>query len=128
MPFGVFASVGVLDFFHSVKKVFSVKHLCIKEDLGYLHIDVVLHNFLQGKTFCNFVFSFICMIYTVYFFKVWKSIDSLMCVPDFLFSGERISWRRVIFSGGIFIEENFPGGKFLGVIFTVGSFHRGLYS
>ena len=37
--------------------------MCIKEDLGYFDKDVVLHGFLQGKNVCNFVFSFICMIY-----------------------------------------------------------------
>ena len=34
-----------------------------KEDLSYFDKDVELYSFLQGKNFCNFVFSFICMIY-----------------------------------------------------------------
>ena len=37
--------------------------MCIKEDLSYFDKDVELRSFLQGKNFCNFVFSFICMIY-----------------------------------------------------------------
>ena len=37
--------------------------MCIKEDLGYFDKDVVLDSFLRGKKFCNFVFTFICMIY-----------------------------------------------------------------
>ena len=32
-------------------------------DVGYFDKDVVLHSFLLDKKFCNFVFSFICMIF-----------------------------------------------------------------
>ena len=63
--------------------------MCMKEDLGYFDKDVVLYSFLQGKNFCNFVFSFICMIYK------WGG--------DFM--GE-------IFIGGNFLEGKFLGGNF----------------
>ena len=59
----IFAFVQFLDLFHSVKKVCKPSnHLCIKEDLGYFDKDNVLRSFIEGKKFCSFVFSFICMI------------------------------------------------------------------
>ena len=39
------------------------KHVLIFYKTGYFDKDIVLHSFVQGKKFCNFVFSFICMIY-----------------------------------------------------------------
>ena len=58
-------------------------------DLGYFDKDVVLHSFLQGKKFCNSVFSFICMIYK------WGG--------DFI--------GRVFHKGGIFTGGQFSRGK-----------------
>ena len=79
--------------------------MCIKEDLGYFDKDVVLDSFLRGKKFCNFVFTFICMIYK------WGG--------DFIWGNFP---RGVIFPGG-----NLLGDKFLGGNFHRGSFHRRVF-
>ena len=73
--------------------------MCIKEDLGYFDKDVILHSFLQGKRFCNFLFSFICMIYK------WGG--------DFI--GGNFPRGRGFSQGAIC-----SGEKFWGVIFTGG--------
>ena len=64
----IFTFVRFLDFFHNVKKV-SLSKPSIFCEIIYVskrtlvNKDVVLHSFLQGNKFCNFVFYFICMIY-----------------------------------------------------------------
>ena len=73
--------------------------MCIKVDLGYFDKDVVLDSFLQGKKFCNFVFSFICVIYK------WGG--------DFV---------GVIFPGGNFLGDKFLGSNFIGGNFLGGNF------
>ena len=65
--------------------------MCIKEDLGYFDKDVVLQYFLQGKKFCDFVFSFVFMI------SKWGE--------DFI--GGNFPRGRGIFTG-----DNFLWGKF----------------
>ena len=111
MSFGNFRFRSTFESFSFCKETISVHyflwdHLCIKEDLGYFDKNVLLHGFLQGKKFCNFVFSFIGMIY---------------------------NWRGDFFRG-IFIGSNFLGGKFLGWKFWQGGafiggyFHRRQFS
>ena len=68
MPLGDFHFRSIFVFFSFCKEsiytpYFPWDHLCVKEDLGYFNKDIALHSFLQGENFCNFVFSFICMIY-----------------------------------------------------------------
>ena len=104
----IFAFVRFLDFFSLCKESISVQYflrdrLCIKVDLGYFDKDVLLHSFFQGKKFCNFVFSFICMTY------MWGGY----------------------FIMRIFHRGQFSRGKILGegwvIIFTGESFHRGYF-
>ena len=103
----IFAFVQFLDFFHSVKKVSKPSIFCeiICVSKRALVKDVVLHSFLQGKTFCNFVFSFICIIY--------KGRGDFM---GGIFSGE--NFHRSQFSRG---QISWGGGGW-GVNFAVGAF------
>ena len=61
----IFALVRFLDFFHSVKKpsIFC-EIICVsKRTLIILIRMLCCTDFLKAKKFCNFAFSFICMIY-----------------------------------------------------------------
>ena len=85
-------------FFHSVKKVSKPNIFCEIICASKRTLVILIRIFFEKKM-CNFVFSFICMIYK------WRG--------DFI--GSNFPRGRRIFSGG-----NFLGGNIMG-----GNFHRG---